>query len=106
MMHDKPKRSVNSFSVLLIGSAIGAVIAMLVAPRNGQENRDMFKQRANEMRDKVQSTIKDKRGEASQAADKASELLKDASGKAETAMDNASAKTHTIADEFASRNRR
>jgi gas vesicle protein len=61
---------------MLVGSAIGAAVALLYAPQAGDATRDLIKQKAGEAKDKagdMASTAKDKASElASTAKDKAS----------------------------------
>jgi gas vesicle protein len=68
---------------MLVGSAIGAAVALLYAPQTGDVTRDMIKQKAGE--------AKDKAGElATTAKDKASELATNAKEKATTVAGNLS----------------
>ena len=44
---------VSKLAYFLVGGGIGAVVALLFAPRSGRETREIIAQRANESRDKV-----------------------------------------------------
>jgi len=63
---------------MLVGSAIGAAVALLYAPQSGDATRDLIKQKAGDAKDKageIASTAKDKAAEmASTAKEKASVL--------------------------------
>jgi gas vesicle protein len=101
---------------LLIGGGIGAVIALLFAPKSGQELRgdiadatrkgiDRSREAAQQFGERAEEYYEQTRDRAtelySQAADKASDLYSTAAEKvtevAQTARDTASRKTSTIA---------
>jgi gas vesicle protein len=65
---------------LLIGGAIGAVAALLFAPRSGEETRAELRDKAMEYREKAMETVNDT---VSQAKSKASELTDRAKDKAD-----------------------
>ena len=46
----------SKLSFFLVGGGIGAVIALLFAPRSGRETREIIAQRASESRERVLST--------------------------------------------------
>ena len=46
---------VSKLAYFLVGGGIGAIVALLFAPRSGRETREIIAQRANESRDKVLS---------------------------------------------------
>jgi gas vesicle protein len=46
----------SKLSYFLVGGGIGAVIALLFAPRTGRETREIIAQRATESRERVLST--------------------------------------------------
>ena len=46
----------SKLAYFLVGGGIGAVIALLFAPRSGRETRDLIAQKATEGRDRVTST--------------------------------------------------
>lgn len=43
----------------IIGTAIGAILGFLYAPRSGKETREQLKKEADKMRDKIEPAIKD-----------------------------------------------
>ena len=53
--------SVGSF---LRGLAVGAAIALLVAPRSGRETRDIITERGTELKEKAVDMVKDTRSKA------------------------------------------
>jgi gas vesicle protein len=65
---------------LLVGGAIGAVTALLFAPRSGDETRAEIRNRAVELRDRTSETVKDT---VAQARSKADELKESVSERAE-----------------------
>src|SRR5262249_50964234 len=54
-MSDGSDRS-SRLAYFLVGGGIGAVVALLFAPRSGRETRDLIAQRASEGRDRMAST--------------------------------------------------
>jgi gas vesicle protein len=46
---------ISKLGYFLVGSGIGAIIALLFAPRSGQETRDMIALKANESKDRITS---------------------------------------------------
>lgn len=66
----------------LIGAAVGAVAALLYAPKSGKETREDLKAKANEMKDQANVA-------ADKAAKKASEVKDDLSTKAEQVSNSA-----------------
>jgi gas vesicle protein len=66
------ERDENIFSMLfpyLIGALIGAGIALLMAPKSGQETRHMIRERGVELKDRAAETVGDTTSRASQAID-------------------------------------
>jgi gas vesicle protein len=66
------ERDENIFSMIfpyLIGALIGAGIALLMAPKSGQETRDMIRGKGFELKDRAAETVGDTRSRASQAID-------------------------------------
>ena len=54
---------------LLVGGAIGAVTALLFAPRPGEETRAEIRDKAMELRDRTTETVKDTVSQAKSTAD-------------------------------------
>ena len=59
----------------LAGLGIGAVIALLFAPRSGKETRDMIVQKAEEGRDFVMTKSEEIRKQAEDAVEKGKDLV-------------------------------
>lgn len=59
----------------LAGLGIGAVLALLFAPRSGQETRDMIAQKAGEGRDYVKTRTDEFRKQAEEAVEKGKGLV-------------------------------
>jgi gas vesicle protein len=59
----------------LVGGGIGAVVALLFAPRSGRETREMITQRANESRDRVLSASRNVSDKVSTYIDKGKEAV-------------------------------
>jgi gas vesicle protein len=59
----------------LAGLGIGAVLALLFAPRSGQETRDMIAQKAGEGRDYVKTKTGEFRKQAEEAVEKGRDLV-------------------------------
>ena len=63
------------FGFFLAGLGIGAVLALLFAPRSGKETRDMIAQKAEEGRDYVISKSEEIRKQAEDAVEKGKDLV-------------------------------
>ena len=59
----------------LVGLGIGAVLALLFAPRSGKETRDMIAQKAEEGRDFVRTKTEEFRQQAEEAVEKGKDLV-------------------------------
>ncbi len=59
----------------LAGLGIGAVVALLLAPRSGKETRDIIVQKAEEGRDFVINKSEEIRKQAEEAVDKGKDLV-------------------------------
>ena len=59
----------------LAGLGIGAVIALLLAPRSGKETRDMIVQKAEEGRDYVKAKSDEIRKQAEDAVEKGKDMV-------------------------------
>ena len=51
----------DKFLYFLAGTGIGAVLALLFAPKTGQQTRDLIAQRANESRDYISGKVSEGR---------------------------------------------
>jgi gas vesicle protein len=58
---------------MLIGGMIGAGIALLSAPRSGQETRDMLREKGYELKDRAVSTVDETLAKADSLAQKGTE---------------------------------
>lgn len=70
--------SCNTSSVLLaflLGGVVGAGIALLMAPKPGQETREQLKKLADEAKEKAEAYIEDVKSKASTVVEKGKELL-------------------------------
>ncbi len=61
----------SKIAFFLAGAGIGAILALLFAPKTGQETRDYIVQRANEGRDRVAEKSREYRQRAESYVDKA-----------------------------------
>jgi len=73
MMSDENGASKVGF--FLVGLGIGAVLALLFAPRSGKETRDMIAQKAEEGRDFVRTKTEEFRQQAEEAVEKGKDLV-------------------------------
>ncbi|MGO8788274.1 MAG: YtxH domain-containing protein [Terriglobia bacterium] len=64
-----------SVGFFLAGLGIGAVIALLLAPRSGKETRDLIAQKAEEGRDYVKTKSDEIRKQAEDAVEKGKDLV-------------------------------
>jgi gas vesicle protein len=62
-------------AMFLAGLGIGAVVALLLAPRSGKETRDMIAQKAEEGRDFVTCKTEEIRKQAEDAVEKGKDLV-------------------------------
>ena len=65
----------TQFGFFLAGLGIGAVVALLFAPRSGKETRDYIAQKAEEGRDFVVSKSEEIRKQAEDAVEKGRDLV-------------------------------
>lgn len=61
----------------LFGSAIGAVAAVLLTPKTGQEARDILSEKSNEWARRAQEVATEAQGRAGQWLDKSRELFEE-----------------------------
>lgn len=86
----------NKFGVFLIGGAVGAIAALLAAPRSGRETRAMVADRAN-------AVLDDAQGWSAQASDRAQNFYHQAAAKGAEVVGDVTAKSQEIADEVVAR---
>jgi gas vesicle protein len=65
----------SRFGFFLAGLGIGAVLALLFAPRSGKETRDMIVQKAEEGKDFVITKSEEIRKQAEEAVEKGKDLV-------------------------------
>ena len=82
----------NKFGVFLIGGAVGAIAALLAAPRSGRETRAM-------VADKANAVLDDAQGWSAQASDRAQNFYQQAAAKGAEVVGDVTAKSQEIADE-------
>ena len=65
----------SKIAFFMAGMGLGAVVALLFAPRSGKETRDFIAQKAEESRDYVSSKGREFRKQAEDAVDKAKDVV-------------------------------
>lgn len=89
---------------VVVGSAIGAVVALLTAPKSGKETREDLKVKANEMKEKARDTAEDVKKKTDKFKDeaqkKASEAKKDTAEVVEDWKSRVGRVVETAKDEF------
>ena len=65
----------SKVGIFLAGLGIGAVVALLFAPRSGKETRDFLVQKTEEGRDFVKSKSEELRKQAEDAVEKGKDLV-------------------------------
>jgi len=65
----------SKIAFLLAGMGIGAVLALLFAPKSGKETRDYLTQKAEEGRDYVTAKGRDLRKQAEETVEKAKDVV-------------------------------
>ncbi len=65
----------SKFAFFLAGAGIGAILALLFAPRSGKETRDYLSQRAGEGRDLISAKGREYRRQAGEYVDKAKDVV-------------------------------
>jgi len=66
----------SSVSYFLIGLGIGAVLALLFAPRSGRETRDRIRTKAEEGKEFLSEKVQELRSRAEEYAEKGKESLR------------------------------
>lgn len=65
----------SKVGIFLAGLGVGAVVALLLAPRSGKETRDFIVQKTEEGRDFVKSKSEELRKQAEDAVEKGKDLV-------------------------------
>lgn len=66
---------VSKFGFFIAGMGIGAILALLFAPRSGKETRDYLSQKAEEGKDFVRVKGKELRGQAEELVEKSRDIV-------------------------------
>jgi gas vesicle protein len=74
-MADDDASAASKFAYFLTGLGFGALLALLFAPKSGQETRDLIGMKATEGRDYVTGKSREMREQAEQIVDKAKDLV-------------------------------
>ena len=67
--------SVSKLAYFLVGGGIGAIIALLFAPRSGRETRDLIAQKAVESKDRLSNAGRDVSDKVSTYIEKGKEMV-------------------------------
>ena len=67
--------SMSKLAYFLVGGGIGAIIALLFAPRTGRETRDLISQKASESKDRLSTASRNVSEKVSTYVDKGKELV-------------------------------
>ncbi len=73
---------------LLIGAAVGGVVAMLYAPRSGEETRAMLRQKAQQTKEKAQGVMEQTRAKVSELRGRASQKMSEARSQAQDVIES------------------
>ncbi len=73
-MSDSSDRG-SKFLYFVIGGGVGAIIALLFAPRSGKETRELIAQKASEGKEYLSSTARTVQEKASEVLDQTKETL-------------------------------
>jgi gas vesicle protein len=65
----------SKVAFFLAGAGIGAILALLFAPKSGKETRDYIAQRAGESRDRISAKGREYRRQAEDYLDKAKDVV-------------------------------
>lgn len=76
-MRDNDCSGSNTFFAFLLGGAIGAGLALLLAPQSGRETRQRIRDYAGDVRDKAEDIVEDAKSSARSAVDKGKEYVKE-----------------------------
>ncbi len=96
-MPNKP----NTFGVVLIAAAAGAVAGMLLAPKRGIDTRDELKNKYNDMKNKTQDRAMTAKDKLDRGIEAARSKTHDVADKTKDIADEAARKSHKSADEAA-----
>ncbi len=77
----------SKFSYFLAGLGIGAVLALLFAPRSGEETREYLRERYDDLRDETKRRLGEVREQAGEYAEKGKEFVSRQRESLEAALD-------------------
>lgn len=88
-MSDSDDRNValNFLAGLGVGALVGAVAALLLAPKSGQETRDDIKTAADELKEKADKVMHDLSESSEELVQKSKEILESTKVKVQQAID-------------------
>jgi len=89
MAHDEGGLTKGLILGFIAGSAIGAITALLLAPKSGKELREDIKKRADELKDSAQEQLK-------QAREKAGEILNEGKKRSEEMISQVKARAGNL----------
>ncbi|MGH9327309.1 MAG: YtxH domain-containing protein [Terriglobia bacterium] len=69
------ENSASKFSYFLAGIGFGALLTLLLAPRSGQETRDLISAKANQGKEYVTTKSKEMRGQAEGLVGRAKDMV-------------------------------
>ncbi len=77
MADDRGSDAAAVLGWFLFGTAVGAAAALLLAPKSGQETRDLLSEKSNEWSRRAQELAGEAQGRAGQWLDKSRELFEE-----------------------------
>lgn len=100
--YEESEGSNSGFALgLLVGATMGALAAILFAPKSGDETRQQLKDLANQQKDKLRNQWEDTKINAAVAVDQAKEKLSAATDQAKEAVDAYAEKAKGTVDQLA-----
>lgn len=84
------------FRGILLGSMIGAGVALLSTPRSGIENRVMLREKGNELKDRARQTAEQTRSKAQEMVQMGADRASDVVQQGQTMMDQQKARIQSV----------
>lgn len=88
------------FTGILIGSLVGAGVALLTAPRSGEETRSLLKDKGGEIKAKAATTLEDGRTRVMEIRDRGQALVAEKRENVKTAFQEIKARLRASAREL------